>query len=342
MESSSEEKSLPASKKKLRDQRNKGVVSTKTGLVDSLTFVILLMYLLFRSGDLRELFESSFLIQTNRLSDGRSASPLEFVAQISDGFFWFVLPVFLLTMISAILVHGITERGFIFAVEKLKVRGDFLSLDRYFKNIFSKKGAFEVLFNFSRLLAGFTVVGGYLYYRAPVFFRLLLVEFDRQLALMLRMMFELASILALLFLLFGLVDYFIQKRIYLSEQKMTKSEAKRETINTLGNPQVKQAHRAHRQRLLSEEPASINLATIFIAGGGFGVGLRYVPNETPIPVLVAKAKGINASRFESFCQQNQIKIKTNSQLASKLYALLGVGESIRPEHFSDVAEAIRD
>ena len=96
----------------------------------------------------------------------------------------------------------------------------------------------------------------------------------------------------------GVLDVPLQRWLFERDHKMAVSEMKRETKESFGAPELRQA----RQRLRNEDAGSDDLsalrhASLLVLGGGCVAALRYVRGESDVPVIVGWAKG---GRLEPF------------------------------------------
>jgi type III secretion protein U len=81
-------------------------------------------------------------------------------------------------------------------------------------------------------------------------------------------------------------------------------------------------------------------AVIVVAHGDMIVGLRYRANETPLPIVVSKGRGQVGRFLQAEAKELGIPIVENEALAAGLAAGHTVGDHIRPEFFTPVAEAL--
>jgi type III secretion protein U len=70
------------------------------------------------------------------------------------------------------------------------------------------------------------------------------------------------------------------------------------------------------------------------------VGLRYRPDETPIPVVVCKGSGAAGMRMVGEAQQLGIPVVDNATLVVALLARHAVGDTVVPDLFQPVAEML--
>ena len=147
---------------------------------------------------------------------------------------------------------------------------------------------------------------------------------------------------AALFVLFGVVDLFRQKRRFASEMKMSKQDIRDEQKETEGSPQIKMRIRrlqrdVRRRRMMDQ----VKTATALIVNPThYAVAIRYHHETMPAPVVVAKGKNYLAQRIRARALHHQIPLIENPPLAQALYKSVDVGQQIPPHLYRAVAEIL--
>lgn len=129
---------------------------------------------------------------------------------------------------------------------------------------------------------------------------------------------------------------------WLSQLRMTRQEVKDEHRQQDGDPMIKAKRLgAARQRSRKRMLASLPKATLVIANPThYAVALRYVPDETPTPVVIAKGLEFLALRIRESAHIHDIPIIEDRPLAQALYKGTRVDQPIPPEFYKAVAEVI--
>jgi flagellar biosynthesis protein FlhB len=145
-----------------------------------------------------------------------------------------------------------------------------------------------------------------------------------------------------LFLVFGCVDLFRQRRRYMNQLRMTKQEIREEFKEAEGNPQVKMRIRRLRRDLLRRKMMQeVPTATAVIVNPThYAVAIRYQPAAMAAPKVVAKGKNYLAQRIRKLALEHQIPIVENPPLAQALYKSVDVGQEIPPHLYQAVAEIL--
>ena len=147
---------------------------------------------------------------------------------------------------------------------------------------------------------------------------------------------------AALFLLFGAIDFFRQKRKFAKEMKMSKQDIRDELKETEGNPQTKmrirKLQRDVRRRRMMEE---VKTATAVIVNPThYAVAIRYQHDSMDAPLVVAKGKNYLALRIRARALEFQVPLIENPPLAQALYKSVEIGQTIPPHLYRAVAEIL--
>lgn len=147
---------------------------------------------------------------------------------------------------------------------------------------------------------------------------------------------------AALFLFFGFVDFYRQKRKFAKQMRMSKQEIRDELKEHEGNPQTKMRIRrlqrdARRRRMMDE----VKTATAVIVNPThYAVAIRYYHDSMAAPLVVAKGKNYLALRIRARALEFQVPLIENPPLAQALYKSVEVGQYIPPHLYRAVAEIL--
>lgn len=144
------------------------------------------------------------------------------------------------------------------------------------------------------------------------------------------------------FIIWGAVDFFKQRRHFEQDLRMSKQEVKDEAKESDGNPQVKQKIRriqrdALRRRMMSKVPTA---TAVIVNPTHFAVAIRYEASSMATPVVVAKGKNYLALRIRAIAIENMIPIVENPLLAQALYKSVEVGQEIPSNFYRAIAEIL--
>ena len=147
---------------------------------------------------------------------------------------------------------------------------------------------------------------------------------------------------AAVFVVFGLVDLFRQRRLFMKDLRMTKHEVKEEQKESEGNPLVKGKIRRMRRDLARRRMMKeVSTATAVIVNPThFAVALRYLHDASATPVVIAKGKNYLALRIRQLAVESGVPLVENPPLAQALYKSVDVGKEIPPHLYRAVAEVL--
>jgi len=147
---------------------------------------------------------------------------------------------------------------------------------------------------------------------------------------------------AALFLLFGFIDFFRQKRKFSKQMRMSKQDIRDEVKESEGNPQTKMRIRrlqrdVRRRRMMDE----VKTATAVVVNPThYAVAIRYQHDTMAAPLVVAKGKNYLALRIRARALEFDVPLIENPPLAQALYKSVEVGEHIPPHLYRAVAEIL--
>lgn len=338
----SEEKALPASDKKLRDARKKGRVSSSQDFVTALVVSIGVLWLWLRWPALTREAEMLLALPAQGSDLPAPAAALAMLAAIGRIGAEMVLPVVAFAVAAAVIGNMIVKRGILFAIDPITPKFQRLNPAQGFKQIFSLKSLIDFLKSLLKvaLLMGFLglaiLLGLNVLLNAPscgmgcvgkaanALFKPLLV----------------AS--CLLFLVIGLMDIWLQRMIFLRDMRMTKTESKRERKEQEGEPLFKRMRRRqHRDATMASARVGVARANLVLAGGAgpsrVAAALRFLNNETPAPILVARGFGEQADHIIAEAQALNLLLVEDASLAERVARRGGVGAFVPKSLFREVA-----
>jgi len=262
MSDESEEKTLQASRRKLRKQRDRGSVVTSREAVMSLTGIVALIYLytsrLTISEKLTALWElepapgQTFAVQFQ--------SKMSIVSQLGVEV---VMPLVGLVIIVGILGGLMVAGGPVFMSFLMNV----------------------VRLTVLTLVFGLILLSGWqALILAPVCG--MGCAMDTLQGVILPMVIGAVAVMAFM----AIFDYLVQRAEFLREQMMSITEFKREMKDAMGDPHLRGHLKQERKSMLTTTTGP-GFATIMVSSGNsLSIGVRYVTGETPAPLIVAKAR----------------------------------------------------
>jgi flagellar biosynthetic protein FlhB len=150
--------------------------------------------------------------------------------------------------------------------------------------------------------------------------------------------FQLASALVVL----ALIDFAFQKWKHEQDLRMSKQEIRDEMKNMEGDPLIRQRRRdAHRKIAEARELNEVRDADVVITNPThIAVALKYDPDKTPAPKVVAKGMGEIAMRIREIAAEHGVTIIERKPLARALYATVKVGHVIPVDMYEVFVEVM--
>lgn len=335
-EDSSEEKTLPASEKKLRDSRKKGKVSQSKDLVSAMAFLAVTGYLFISFPDLRD----RVVQLTDRISEamsGGSADLAQFIPEaieLSARVIVLFMGPLVVILAGTVVVTGIVATlGPVFSFELIKPNPDNINPTKGAERIFAVRNVVEFLKHILKVII--LTVAFWLVVRVWVqsLFEIPACGQGCTVPLLFAILKPLAITAAIAFLIIGLVDILIQRQLFLRDMRMTKTEFKREHKDIEGDPMI----RAGRRRIWRQDSFAPGLglrrALFVIVGGDMIVAINANRKKIAVPVICAKAQGEGFAAMLAEARGLGMPVIEDADLARALYKNHTVGKFLQKDYF---------
>jgi flagellar biosynthetic protein FlhB len=256
--------------------------------------------------------------------------------------FKFLLPFFVLLLISAFVIYLVQTGGGVWAEEAISLKWDRINPVEGFKRLFSLTSFFELV----KALVKLAIITGFSYWIISQNFdkliKLLGVESYYLLAtlkvLLKDLLGKLLSVLAFL----AILDWLYARWDLERKLRMTREELKEELKQTEGDPWVKAKIRQKqremsRQRMLAEVPKA---DVVITNPEHFAVALKYDIGKMPAPQVIAKGVDFLAQKIKEVAKKHGVPIYEDPPLAQILYKKVEVGEYIPEDLYQVVAKIL--
>jgi flagellar biosynthetic protein FlhB len=341
------EKTEKASAKRLQDAREKGQVA-KSHDVTSAGIMLLGGIAVFMLGKnmmlkLKALFSSTFS-SSGQFDFTDNNIQIFLISQIENTS-WLIFPILLIVLIIVIIAE-VSQVGFFFATKKFTEPENwarpFKILSGIKRTFFSARSLVELLKSFLKV----AVLGGVAYYvinnNLDRIVRVSELPFDKVVATMSDLAFELLVKVSSLFIIIATGDFIYQKWKFKEDMKMTKQEVKEETKQMEGDQQIKSRLRQLgrnmiRKKMIAEVP---NADVIITNPTHFAVAIKYKQAEDSAPIVVAKGVDFLAQKIKEIAVDNNIEIVEDPPLARTLFKLVDVEQTIPEVLFKAVAQVL--
>jgi type III secretion protein U len=340
---SSEEKSESPTQQKIKKARKDGQVAKSKELTTAVTFLAVFGLIWFGADfftkHLRRVLDASLeLVQMRHMEQKWEVVFTEMLLSAA----WIVLPAMVVAAITAVLVGLLQTKG-VFSIEPLKMKFEKLNPGESIKNLFSTKQLgvlIQLLFKLALIVAVLTLTVKYFlnYFVIGIYGKLNDASHTGMVALK-----YLLGGVALVLISLALLDYLQQYFEYIKQNRMTKTERKREQKDNTGDPDVNAQKREFRRELLesSIKPTMASANVVITNPTHYAVALYYESGVVDLPVLMAKGMDSAALEIRRDAGQKLIPILENPPLARALFASVELGQYVGDDHLEAVAEVFR-
>ncbi|MBR6296085.1 MAG: flagellar biosynthesis protein FlhB [Treponema sp.] len=337
-----EGKTEEPSEHKLRKLREEGRVAKSQELNGALVFfvgaILLLPFAPWIERKLEEMMVFFFQHVTAEKVDD-----ITFLYVFLRYFLMMVLPFAFLGIVAAVVSNLIQNKGFIFTTKTISPK--FSKIVPRFGDYFKRTMfSFQGVFNIAKSIIKVTVI-------AVVAFLIISSDMDRLLSALQtggpmlalkRFAGDAAKMLiisAVILVGIGILDYFVQRRQFRQENKMTKQEVKQEFKDLEGDPDVKgHLEAAQKEMLLQNIPKAVKEADVVITNPThYAVAVQWKRESSAVPQVTAKGEDMTAQNMKRIARENGVPTVENRPLARGLYHEVQVGEEVPDVYWRAIA-----
>jgi len=341
MADESEEKTLPASKKKLADARKKGKTSTSKDLVSGFTMLAAVLYLLFKWPAMRDRLTQFVDVVSTSTEQPFAEAWQRAVYGGIDVLLATTVPLLVVVFVVAVVMGMAATGGPLFSFESVKLDLEHVSPMSGAKRIFSSRNVIEFVKSLAKVAvlstAFWMVLRGFI---PPLFQTPSCGEacLERMVVSTLQ---PLAITAVIAFVIIGILDMPFQRYLFLKQMRMSLTEKKKEMKELEGNPQIK-AERRRLQFMFSlgkKVRKGVRHAAFVIAHEDRVVGILYHREEAPLPLICSKARGEAGDNMVAEARELGIPVVEDAALVDLLIPA-AVGDSIPQASYTDVARLL--
>lgn len=343
MESSTQDRNLPATPRRLQKAREDGQVPRSRDLTHLAVLggglVVLSLMLPWGYEQLRTTLRTQLQFDHRSLAEGASI-----VRQLGESFghgLLFFLPLGGIVMGLAIALM-VASGSFALSTKPLEPDLSKIGLISGFGRLFSRQQFFEVL-KLTFITAALALVGG-------VFVATHLLDFGTLLLRPLEaaipqlgtwMTTGIGALLAIV-LLVAAVDVPLQIHLHRHRLRMSHQEVKEEHKESDGNPQLKGRMRQRQREIAQGNSVSrVPRADLVVMNPThYAVALRYDEATMRAPQVIAKGADLIALRIRDVARGSQVPVLQSPMLARALYANAEIDQEIPSALFAAVAQVL--
>lgn len=237
-DNNTEQKSLPATQKKLRDARRKGRVSSSRDLVSGFGLLAMLIYFLMAWPGIRDqVILLVDLVSRIYLEPFETAWRVALSATLEV--IWLAIaPATAVLVLVIVIVGMIGTLGPVFSFESVKPKFENINPAAGLKRIFAMRNVMEFVKSLMKVLLLGSVLFLVLRYWLQAMFHAPSCGESCVIPLTIAALKPILAVAALTFIVIGISDIALQRWLYLREMRMTKTEQKRERKDLEGDPLI--------------------------------------------------------------------------------------------------------
>jgi len=342
-EDTNQEKTEPATQRRMEQAREKGQVAKSTEVNTLFILGFSMLFFIFYGAsfvsNLKELFTHYFgLIPEMTLTLDEAQQLIVFSIK---KLLWVLAPFIILLFVVSVFAN-IAQIGFLFTTEPLVPKLSKITPLSGFKKIFSRRSLIELLKSIFKVL----LVGLVAFLTIKGKYTEIMLSADR--GLKLNILFANHLILLVIFrillviIAIALIDFLFQKWDHSEQLKMTKQEVKEEMKQFEGDPLIKSRIRTiqremSRKRMLQKIPEA---EVVITNPTHYAIAIQYDSIENPAPIVLAKGIDFLAQKIKELAQENDIPMVENRPLAQALYKACEPGDFIPEDLYGAVAEVL--
>jgi len=335
-----EQRTLPASDKKLQDARKKGQVAHSRDLVSVVGGIAAIAYLWLQAGAIVGGWRDVVLQSLTLGQYGFRVDLAQSLSLLADQSIRTLAPLVALVLAAGVLASLAVTRGIAPSFEPIKPKFDNLNPAQGFKRIFGPRAWIELAKTLVKFAALASVLLMVLAGTWQTLVRLPACGLGCLPFVFGGLAKHLLGIAVCAFLVAAIFDVLIQRWLFLRDMRMTASELKRERKDLEGNPLIRSAQRQQRRNAAAEPRLGVDQATLVIRAPGVAVGLRYVRGETDVPIIVCRGRTGVAETILRDAERHAIPRYDDAELAKVLSSGVRLGAPVPARYFQSVAKAL--
>ncbi|MFK7695821.1 flagellar biosynthesis protein FlhB [Paenibacillus sp. HJGM_3] len=337
------EKTEQATPRKRQDARKKGQVAKSMEVPASLVLLSVLLILFLYGSVMRERIEKLFTVTFTdymHMELTFSNITLIFAQLMSEGLI-LLAPLFLIVVVVAFLALYF-QVGLMVTGDPLIPKFDKLDPLKGVANLFKLRSVIELIKSILKM----SIIGGVVFYtiwkEKQNLIQMAEWPLGQTFAFTGHLILILGLQIAVILLILALFDYFYQKYEFEKSLRMSKDDIRQEYKNTEGDPLIKGKIREKQKRMaMMRMMQDVPKADVVITNPThFAVAMKYDPQKSDAPVVLAKGMDYIALRIRQVAKENGVVTMENKPLARALYEQVEIGQTIPADLFQAVAEVL--
>ena len=249
---------------------------------------------------------------------------------------------FLLGGFGVSVLGSLLVGGWAFSPKAIQMKGSRISPVAGMKNLISTRSLVNVLTSLAKLTVILGIIYFYMRDRLPACLALRHETAQGVMSGIGELVLGMTLRIAVALLAIGGADLLWQKWKHKRDLKMTRQEVKEEMREHEMAPELRGRVRRiqmemAQKRLIQEVPAA---DVVIVNPTHVAVALKYDPQETEAPVMVAKGADLLCQKIKEIAAEHNIPVVHRPDLARTLYQTIDVDEAIPESLFVAVAEVL--
>ena len=331
--SGSEEKTLPASAKKLREARKKGQIARSRELVTAVVTITAVAYLFARAGRLFGDLRDGAMAAADATGAPFAESVQHLGRLLGVQFVWMIGPFIGLLATAAVLSNVAVNGGALAAIDPVLPKMERLDPVEGFKRLVSLRNLADLIKSVLKLLLIGTAAGVIIALSLQAMLEQPSCGLQCAAPLLRGLLRPLLVAVCGFFLVLGALDIGLQRWLFGRDMKMTKTEQKRERKEMDGDPLIKNQHRLQfRTGLRASARTGLRNATFVIRSTDLALAFRYAKPDAMVPVLVARGAAEGAPVLLDEARAARLPVVLDP-IAVRAFARLKVGQMVGKDSF---------
>lgn len=337
----SDEKTEEPTEHKLREARKKGQVARSQDInALTITASALLVISLCADWGFSRLVE--MLVRVDQVFLRTQSQDLGLWASSTFAMGAFVvLPVLAAVVIVGLLVSAV-QVGMQVSFEPVMPKFDSLNPVNGMKNIFSIKALIEVFKSIAIMVAMAATIWANGAEVASSFISLTSLSAAEGFLVTGHLLWQISKLILMVWVVYALVDWALQKVMFLKDQRMSKDEIKREYKESEGDPLIKGQRKQFAMEIANEAPkakAGVGGANLMVTNPTHLAIAIYLGPGASVPIVAAAGADEVAAHMRCTALESGVVIIEDVPLARAMFRL-GLMQAIEPSMYHDVIDLL--
>lgn len=341
-----QEKTEDPSPRKIEEAREEGTVARSSEVPIALGLLAAIMALRLSAGTivstLQRVMRFYFSAVGQYVSEDLNIPRILELSHYSLRFLVEIMAPLFGVLICMAIFANLIQVGPMFSTKVLMPKMNRISLGKGLGQIFSQRSVVEAAKGFVKVVLLLALAYRMIINQVPMILGLPLAGHEPVLKIMAWLVYRLALVMVLVFMILAAIDYVYQRWRHFQNLRMSREEVKEETKQYEGDPQTKGRIRSiqrdlARQRMMGDVPEA---SVVITNPTHIAVALKYEQDSMEAPKVVAKGERLIAERIKALAKEHRVPIMEDRTLARAIFNEVPVGGEISSQYYRAVAEIL--